>query len=143
MAKATQSYMRLIDALPPVLVATEYQLRQIAKILCREMHDVFVRRGASIPPWRGMESLLSKWRLPRMLLCERSSNALREARSGTVKASWQPTAIAASKPMGAPGTAAVSTSCHASGSALCAASAALPPAVAARNVRQSSCGMPA
>ena len=64
MAKATPQYSRLIQSLPAVIACTEHQLRQLVKILCREMHEVFVRRGISIPPWRSKESLLSKWKLP-------------------------------------------------------------------------------
>lgn len=64
MAKATPQYSRLIQSLPQVVACTESQLRQLVKILCREMHEVFTRRGISIPPWRSKDSLLSKWKLP-------------------------------------------------------------------------------
>lgn len=64
MAKATPQYMRLIQSLPQVVACTECQLRQLVKILCREMHEVFTRRGICIPPWRSKDSLLSKWKLP-------------------------------------------------------------------------------
>eukprot|EP00892_Ulva_mutabilis_P003379 jgi/Ulvmu1/1412/UM011_0141.1 len=64
MAKATPHYIRLIQSLPVVIVCTENQLRQLVKILCQEMHEVFVKRGISIPPWRSKDSILSKWKLP-------------------------------------------------------------------------------
>lgn len=64
MAKATPQYLRLIQALPEVVVCTPSQLRQLVKILCREMHEGFTRGGICIPPWRSKDSLLSKWKLP-------------------------------------------------------------------------------
>lgn len=64
MAKATPQYLRLIQSLPEVIACTESQLRQLVKIVCREMHEVFTRRGICIPPWRSKDSLLSKWKLP-------------------------------------------------------------------------------
>lgn len=88
MAKATPSYMRFMEAIPQVLVSTEAQLRQLVKILCREMHEAFVKHGASIPPWRGKESLLSKWRLPRLPSTERlGSLHYRDVAPGHCKAS--------------------------------------------------------
>lgn len=95
MAKATPSYMRFMDALPQVLVSTEPQLRQLVKILCREMHEAFVMHGASIPPWRGKESLLSKWRLPRLSHPDRPGSLHSREGSCTFVSSstfvtWQP-----------------------------------------------------
>ena len=90
MAKATPAYMRFMEELPEVLVSTEAQLRQLVKILCREMHEAFVKQGASIPPWRGKESLLSKWRLPRLSDHPEHARSLHiDGSYGTVKASWQ------------------------------------------------------
>ena len=95
MAKATPAYMRFMDELPEVLVTTEAQLRQLVKILCREMHEAFVKHGASIPPWRGKESLLSKWRLPRLYDPTERGGSPHIEGCGTVKASWQAESSAA------------------------------------------------
>ena len=64
MAKPTRGYEAVMAAVPRAFVGTEARLQQLVKLICREMHRTFLEQGASIPPWRSKESLLSKWRLP-------------------------------------------------------------------------------
>jgi PDDEXK-like family of unknown function len=136
MAKATPSYMRFMDALPQVLVSTEAQLRQLVKILCREMHEAFVKHGASIPPWRGKESLLSKWRLPRLHYPERPSSLHKEGSSSTLKAAWQP------QPEISAGVPAMASN-EWSGEHTARGAASRQPAPRVQGMRPQSCGMQA
>lgn len=99
MAKPTRGYEAVMAAMPRVFVGTEARLQQLVKLVCREMHRTFLDQGASIPPWRSKESLLSKWRLPATLRQPdaRLAHALQPSATlnarpprQTVRAAWPP-----------------------------------------------------
>lgn len=65
-AKPTDRYSRLLRCVPPVLVFPEDSICLLVQFLCVEMSSAFRAMGAVLPPWRKVDSMLSKW-LPRQL----------------------------------------------------------------------------
>lgn len=61
LARPTESYRELIDALPCIFVGGEEKLRKIITLLCTEAKLSLKKRGLHVPPWRKFGYMQSKW----------------------------------------------------------------------------------
>lgn len=63
-AHKTASYERVFEFVPKLLVLREDRLTPVVRRLSQELAESFHETGFPLPPWRKVDSLLSKW-LPR------------------------------------------------------------------------------
>eukprot|EP00798_Chlamydomonas_sp_ICE-L_P023284 gene23284-30519_t len=63
-AKPTERYSAICNALPDCLVMREDCITQLVTFLCMEVMAAFEAHDVMLPPWRQVDSMLSKW-LPR------------------------------------------------------------------------------
>ncbi|XP_074375446.1 uncharacterized protein LOC141717252 isoform X2 [Apium graveolens] len=61
LARPTETYSELIDALPCIFVGSEEKLRKIISLLCTEAKLSLKNRGLHVPPWRKFGYMQSKW----------------------------------------------------------------------------------
>lgn len=60
-ARATESYKQLIEALPSVFVGSEEKVKRIISILCSAAKQSLKESGLHIPPWRTSTYMHCKW----------------------------------------------------------------------------------
>lgn len=60
-SKPTQRYNTVLDNIDQVFVGTKQQLKDLLKLLCVELHMSFCQQGQELPPWRRMESMMSRY----------------------------------------------------------------------------------
>eukprot|EP00210_Caulerpa_lentillifera_P008717 g8315.t1 len=60
-AHKTRCYEKTLEFLPKLLVLQEDRINPLVKLLCEESAQSFRDSGFPLPPWRRIESLLSKW----------------------------------------------------------------------------------
>ena len=58
---ATERYRQVLAAVPEELVAPYAQLCEMVRLVCAEMKFSFEATGNSLPPWRIVNSVLSRW----------------------------------------------------------------------------------
>ena len=58
---ATERYRQVLAAVPEELVAPYSQLCEMVRLVCAEMKFSFGATGNSLPPWRSVNSVLSRW----------------------------------------------------------------------------------
>ncbi|KAG6660777.1 uncharacterized protein LOC122303749 [Carya illinoinensis] len=61
LARPTQTYKELTDALPYIFIGTEEKLNKIISLLCSAAKQSLRERGLHIPPWRTTTYMQSKW----------------------------------------------------------------------------------
>ncbi|XVF14923.1 hypothetical protein REPUB_Repub09cG0102900 [Reevesia pubescens] len=61
LARPTQTYKQLTDALPSIYVGTEEKLKKIISVLCSAAKQSFREAGLHVPPWRSSSYMKSKW----------------------------------------------------------------------------------
>lgn len=59
--RASESYARLVDALPECFVGSFKQISEIVHFISSHMLDSFRESGLDVPPWRRPSALTSKW----------------------------------------------------------------------------------
>lgn len=59
-ARSTPAYAAIIEALPQVYVGSAVE--PLVDYLCQELAASFSCEGVTLPPWRSVEAMLSKWR---------------------------------------------------------------------------------
>lgn len=64
LARPTQTYAELSDALPAIFVGNEDKLIKIITLLCSAAKQSFIEKGLHIPPWRTSTYMRSKWLSP-------------------------------------------------------------------------------
>jgi uncharacterized protein (TIGR01615 family) len=62
-ARPTKEYADICEKLPHVFVGTRQELFACVSFLCAKMKESFKQSDLHIPPWRNVNSILSKWRL--------------------------------------------------------------------------------
>lgn len=60
-AQPTPTYDRCLKAVPLEFVGTPLRLQALVETLCAEMAEAFVSQQLTLPPWRKLNSMLSKW----------------------------------------------------------------------------------
>ncbi|XP_009348502.1 uncharacterized protein LOC103940150 isoform X1 [Pyrus x bretschneideri] len=60
-ARPTQNYKQLKDALPTIFVGTEAKLDKIISLLCSAAKQSLRENGLVVPPWRKASYMQSKW----------------------------------------------------------------------------------
>ncbi|KAL9396024.1 hypothetical protein Peur_010277 [Populus x canadensis] len=89
LARPTQTYKELINALPSVFVGSEERLDKIISLLCSAAKASLKENDLHIPPWRKAEYMQSKWfskncnKVSVMLNPELGSDASEEKNSAT------------------------------------------------------------
>ncbi|KAG2440083.1 hypothetical protein HXX76_004197 [Chlamydomonas incerta] len=58
---ATERYRQVLAAVPEELVAPYAQLSEMVRLVCAEMKFSFEAAGNSLPPWRNVNSVMSRW----------------------------------------------------------------------------------
>ncbi|KAG2454837.1 hypothetical protein HYH02_000669 [Chlamydomonas schloesseri] len=58
---ATERYRQVLAAVPEELVAPYTQLSEMVRLVCAEMKFSFEATGNSLPPWRNVNSVMSRW----------------------------------------------------------------------------------
>ncbi len=58
---ATERYRQVLAAVPEELVAPYAQLSEMVRLVCTEMKFSFEATSNSLPPWRNVNSVLSRW----------------------------------------------------------------------------------
>ncbi|GJR22854.1 DNA-directed RNA polymerase subunit beta-beta protein [Tanacetum coccineum] len=61
LARQTQVYSELINALPCIFVGTEEKLNSIVCLICKAASQCLKEKGLHIPPWRKARYMQSKW----------------------------------------------------------------------------------
>nr|XP_043639473.1 uncharacterized protein LOC122610560 [Erigeron canadensis] len=61
LARQTQVYSDLINALPSIFVGTEEKLNSIICLICKAAKQCLQEKGLHIPPWRKAGYMQSKW----------------------------------------------------------------------------------
>lgn len=61
LARPTLAYNQLLEALPTVFIGHPYELRCIVTVMCTQAAQAFERNGMSVPPWRRLKAVLTKW----------------------------------------------------------------------------------
>lgn len=61
LARQTQVYSELINALPCIFVGTEEKLNSIVSLICNAAEQCLREKGLHIPPWRKARYMQSKW----------------------------------------------------------------------------------
>ena len=59
--QASPWYREVLAAVPAVYAGSAARLAGIVRVVCVEMGAAFAERGTVTPPWRSVQSLLSKW----------------------------------------------------------------------------------
>eukprot|EP00887_Chlorella_sp_A99_P005466 scaffold1.g5466.t1 len=70
LAQPTRGFENLLKAAPAEFVGSTLRLRALVELLCAEMAEVFHSQGLPLPPWRRVESMLSKWLSQAELTCQ-------------------------------------------------------------------------
>jgi uncharacterized protein (TIGR01615 family) len=60
-AHATERYENILASVDQQLVTTQDRLAKLVELLCAEMAKAFIEKGATLPPWRQYNAMLSKW----------------------------------------------------------------------------------
>jgi uncharacterized protein (TIGR01615 family) len=67
-ARPTPAYAHMVAALPQVYVGAA--IEPLVDFLCSELAAAFRAEGATLPPWRAADAMLSKWRPRRSVDCD-------------------------------------------------------------------------
>ncbi len=57
----TQQYLEVLKMIPAVFVGTTSRLIPLVQLVAAEIAASFRERGLTLPPWRHVQSMLSKW----------------------------------------------------------------------------------
>ncbi|XP_051151000.1 uncharacterized protein LOC127265302 [Andrographis paniculata] len=60
-ARPTQAYQELTNALPLIFVGTEDKLKKLVSLICTAAKQSLKEKGLHIPPWRKATYMHSKW----------------------------------------------------------------------------------
>ncbi|CAA7022633.1 unnamed protein product [Microthlaspi erraticum] len=60
-ARPTKRYLSILNQVPRVFVGTPHELKQLVKIMCREMRRSMKDVGIHVPPWRRNGYMQAKW----------------------------------------------------------------------------------
>lgn len=60
-ARPTQVYQELTNALPLIFVGTEDKLEKLISLICSAIKQSLKEKGLHIPPWRKVSYMHSKW----------------------------------------------------------------------------------
>jgi len=71
--RASESYARLVDALPECFVGSFKQISEIVHFISSHMLDSFRESGLDVPPWRRPSALTSKWTVCLSDVCNRNA----------------------------------------------------------------------
>ncbi|XP_010534499.1 PREDICTED: uncharacterized protein LOC104810030 [Tarenaya hassleriana] len=63
-ARAVDSYQRILDSLPVVYVGTESRLNQFLQAMAEAAKSSLKQNSMPLPPWRSLRYLQSKWHSP-------------------------------------------------------------------------------
>lgn len=61
LARPTQTYTELKNALPSIFVGSEGKLNEIIYLICSAAKQSLKEKGLHIPPWRKASYMQSKW----------------------------------------------------------------------------------
>mmetsp|Transcript_5552 Transcript_5552/g.7501 ORF Transcript_5552/g.7501 Transcript_5552/m.7501 type:complete len:284 (-) Transcript_5552:292-1143(-) len=62
-ARPTESYLRILAALPQSFFGTQFQLSALVEFMSERMSESFREQGMGTPPWRQGGNMLTKWDL--------------------------------------------------------------------------------
>ena len=62
--RPTPAYEAVLGTVPEAFVGTLPRLTALVEAMCEQMAVAFGDTGMSVPPWRQVRSLMSKWQLP-------------------------------------------------------------------------------
>ncbi|KAH7440742.1 hypothetical protein KP509_03G008400 [Ceratopteris richardii] len=57
-------FVALVELLPSVFVGTSERVREIVSVMAGASKRSFSAKGMHVPPWRRLDCMSSKWRLP-------------------------------------------------------------------------------
>lgn len=60
----TVAYSGIMEALPDAFIGRRDRLELLVEILCGEMQRSFQTMQRALPPWRGFQAMLLKWKSP-------------------------------------------------------------------------------
>lgn len=97
-ARPTEGYKQLTEALPSVFVGTEEKLVRIISILCSAAKQSLKESGLHIPPWRTSSYMQCKWLSAHQQRSEETNNNIninfereeKEKESGNLINKWKP-----------------------------------------------------
>ena len=55
-------YQALLAAVPVAFVGSEERLTSTVRLVCKELQTEFADKGITLPPWRDVQAMLTKWR---------------------------------------------------------------------------------
>ena len=61
-SRPSQAYQALLAAVPVAFVGSEERLTATVRLLCKELQTEFAEKGVTLPPWRDVQAMLTKWR---------------------------------------------------------------------------------
>ena len=61
-SRPSQGYQTLLAAVPVAFVGSEERLTATVRLLCKELQTEFAEKGVTLPPWRDVQAMLTKWR---------------------------------------------------------------------------------
>lgn len=63
LARPTEEYGQLLSLLPSVFVGGKAALKDLVEFICNRAVESFQSSNLNLPPWRGLDCMLSKWSL--------------------------------------------------------------------------------
>ncbi|XP_059664648.1 uncharacterized protein LOC132310494 [Cornus florida] len=60
-ARPTNHYESLLEAIPRVLVCKEEELKRVVRLMCAAMRESLTQRDMHVPPWRRNGYMMAKW----------------------------------------------------------------------------------
>ena len=60
-SRPSQQYQALLAAVPVAFVGSEDRLTATVRLLCKELQREFADKGVTLPPWRDVGAMLTKW----------------------------------------------------------------------------------
>ena len=61
-SRPSQAYQALLATVPVAFVGSEERLTATVRLLCKELQTEFAEKGVTLPPWRDVQAMLTKWR---------------------------------------------------------------------------------